>query len=377
MVRRPPRSTLFPYTTLFRSRAHGRCGEPLPEGRNVGSRRFRFSNRLDRPDGYLPLVIHGEQLVSPLTEHRCSRLFDPTWRDVFPAFDTPECQPRWLPVVRMERPDQERSIPAPGNAGHLVCRSLELLAGRKLVVRAGLQNENGALPFFAHRDAGCARVERSAEYPTRGRKQQLRRSNPPQPHCAILAGCRNLARIRVDDGTGQRIPMTTEHRDWRPGSRRPDPGRPVRACRDKEFAVVGRVRIHDPIVVRPHPPRVGRRIDPEPRGLVGYRKQRCCIVMPDGKLRAKHRTLVREYPALRLVLLVALETSELRVEMPDGRLVVLSRGHDEGAVVRVKPYIVDGRIVLDWRVLDAEAGCAWSRPEVPDSDDTGDIACCE
>src|SRR2546430_11600249 len=27
MIRRPPRSTLFPYTTLFRS---GRCGAPLP-----------------------------------------------------------------------------------------------------------------------------------------------------------------------------------------------------------------------------------------------------------------------------------------------------------------------------------------------------------
>src|SRR2546430_11300604 len=25
MIRRPPRSTLFPYTTLFRSRAWGRC----------------------------------------------------------------------------------------------------------------------------------------------------------------------------------------------------------------------------------------------------------------------------------------------------------------------------------------------------------------
>src|SRR5258708_30283852 len=27
MIRRPPRSTLFPYTTLFRSRAHGLIGE--------------------------------------------------------------------------------------------------------------------------------------------------------------------------------------------------------------------------------------------------------------------------------------------------------------------------------------------------------------
>src|SRR2546427_6991456 len=29
MIRRPPRSTLFPYTTLFRSRAHGRAVRAL------------------------------------------------------------------------------------------------------------------------------------------------------------------------------------------------------------------------------------------------------------------------------------------------------------------------------------------------------------
>src|SRR2546427_904408 len=28
MIRRPPRSTLFPYTTLFRSRGRGRCDRP-------------------------------------------------------------------------------------------------------------------------------------------------------------------------------------------------------------------------------------------------------------------------------------------------------------------------------------------------------------
>src|SRR3989454_6763754 len=32
MIRRPPRSTLFPYTTLFRSRAHG-APPPLPGDR--------------------------------------------------------------------------------------------------------------------------------------------------------------------------------------------------------------------------------------------------------------------------------------------------------------------------------------------------------
>src|SRR3712207_7593478 len=31
MIRRPPRSTLFPYTTLFRSRAHGRGRRRLPD----------------------------------------------------------------------------------------------------------------------------------------------------------------------------------------------------------------------------------------------------------------------------------------------------------------------------------------------------------
>src|SRR2546422_11321424 len=36
MIRRPPRSTLFPYTTLFRSRAHGDLVERLQEDVRVG-----------------------------------------------------------------------------------------------------------------------------------------------------------------------------------------------------------------------------------------------------------------------------------------------------------------------------------------------------
>src|ERR1051326_722500 len=31
MIRRPPRSTLFPYTTLFRSSSHGLAGVPVDE----------------------------------------------------------------------------------------------------------------------------------------------------------------------------------------------------------------------------------------------------------------------------------------------------------------------------------------------------------
>src|SRR6266487_2173490 len=48
MIRRPPRSTLFPYTTLFRSRCPGgeRVG-PAANGRHVPGNRDRKSTRLN------------------------------------------------------------------------------------------------------------------------------------------------------------------------------------------------------------------------------------------------------------------------------------------------------------------------------------------
>src|SRR5690349_24263546 len=36
MIRRPPRSTLFPYTTLFRSRRRNGCGCGAPDSREPG-----------------------------------------------------------------------------------------------------------------------------------------------------------------------------------------------------------------------------------------------------------------------------------------------------------------------------------------------------
>src|ERR1035441_8443830 len=50
MMRRPPRSTLFPYTTLFRSRARGRCRTPRGRsGEDASSPRVpdRKSTRLN------------------------------------------------------------------------------------------------------------------------------------------------------------------------------------------------------------------------------------------------------------------------------------------------------------------------------------------
>src|SRR2546422_1776605 len=68
MIRRPPRSTLFPYTTLFRSRAHddldprgraprvrARIGESSPGQPAV--ERDRKSTRLNSSHGYISYAV--------------------------------------------------------------------------------------------------------------------------------------------------------------------------------------------------------------------------------------------------------------------------------------------------------------------------------
>src|SRR2546429_4634128 len=60
MIRRPPRSTLFPYTTLFRSVQSGVC---CSGGRTVGSMRSPFfctdrkSTRLNSSHGYISYAV--------------------------------------------------------------------------------------------------------------------------------------------------------------------------------------------------------------------------------------------------------------------------------------------------------------------------------
>src|SRR2546422_2156900 len=67
MIRRPPRSTLFPYTTLFRSRsalagvtrvahlAAARAGSPAPPPR--GAAGDRKSTRLNSSHGYISYAV--------------------------------------------------------------------------------------------------------------------------------------------------------------------------------------------------------------------------------------------------------------------------------------------------------------------------------
>src|SRR3712207_6930711 len=52
MIRRPPRSTLFPYTTLFRSRVPGKAGDEQRDG-SLRCHRRRRADRRQR-DGLPP-----------------------------------------------------------------------------------------------------------------------------------------------------------------------------------------------------------------------------------------------------------------------------------------------------------------------------------
>src|SRR2546429_1746697 len=59
MIRRPPRSTLFPYTTLFRSRLPGvQPEEPAPHHRGGGALSLdRKSTRLNSSHGYISYAV--------------------------------------------------------------------------------------------------------------------------------------------------------------------------------------------------------------------------------------------------------------------------------------------------------------------------------
>src|SRR2546430_3304954 len=58
MIRRPPRSTLFPYTTLFRSREVARKGEPAAAlAEELAHERHRRAREEAAPDGDVIAVL--------------------------------------------------------------------------------------------------------------------------------------------------------------------------------------------------------------------------------------------------------------------------------------------------------------------------------
>src|SRR3712207_7752996 len=90
MIRRPPRSTLFPYTTLFRSSGHrvddspivgGRIGEHYQVGRLVGGKapavRIRgcpLLTGLDIPDRRFAIAARFDRVPPQRADRKSTRL---------------------------------------------------------------------------------------------------------------------------------------------------------------------------------------------------------------------------------------------------------------------------------------------------------------
>src|SRR2546429_7931225 len=79
MIRRPPRSTLFPYTTLFRSRLRQGSDRVVPHGENDDARLgdpggrlgFRTNGELERlRDRLFPTAVEADVVAPPLPRAR-------------------------------------------------------------------------------------------------------------------------------------------------------------------------------------------------------------------------------------------------------------------------------------------------------------------
>src|SRR2546422_7600913 len=70
MIRRPPRSTLFPYTTLFRSpmlsRTHGQAATPTTLGKELANFAHRLRRARERKIGQLLAQSRSEEHTSEL-----------------------------------------------------------------------------------------------------------------------------------------------------------------------------------------------------------------------------------------------------------------------------------------------------------------------
>src|SRR5256885_4487048 len=69
MIRRPPRSTLFPYTTLFRSHGDGAGALALVTGEQIDEHRAHHAEVIDAVVLEEALVFGGEKRVLRSEEH--------------------------------------------------------------------------------------------------------------------------------------------------------------------------------------------------------------------------------------------------------------------------------------------------------------------
>src|SRR6266436_208734 len=98
MIRRPPRSTLFPYTTLFRSPLHGECRL----GGRPPARPKRFHRPLPRPSPRALRILgwRGHPPIPrppPHASHQRPHLPPPRLRPGLHHYPTPPLPPRHRP----------------------------------------------------------------------------------------------------------------------------------------------------------------------------------------------------------------------------------------------------------------------------------------
>src|SRR3712207_8708164 len=82
MIRRPPRSTLFPYTTLFRSRAHGGGRRRLPHvplprrADDIGAVHRGVLGHLDRSEEHTSELQSRQYLVCRLLLEKKTKIIN-------------------------------------------------------------------------------------------------------------------------------------------------------------------------------------------------------------------------------------------------------------------------------------------------------------
>src|SRR6266571_7259101 len=86
MIRRPPRSTLFPYTTLFRSPAPANRAEPVPRG-SMPARARRSEEHTSELQSHVKIVCRlllEKKNKPPFT---CSHSKHTYWRSASESYD--------------------------------------------------------------------------------------------------------------------------------------------------------------------------------------------------------------------------------------------------------------------------------------------------
>src|SRR2546430_8937628 len=80
MIRRPPRSTLFPYTTLFRSRRRGEPRRVGPEGARTTDQRFGVAGSSTRSEEHTSELQSQSNLVCRLLLEKKKKKYKPCMR---------------------------------------------------------------------------------------------------------------------------------------------------------------------------------------------------------------------------------------------------------------------------------------------------------